>query len=149
MEKIVVFVNDAEHARHILEPMLKTDAPTHWVIVACAPALTRHIGRWVSNSAREQWRHRWAQEVFATLEPELKRQPGASVERVVAKRSLVEVSTRIEQRLGSVRLLDARRHRIGRVEEPLSSTQPPMQDNGLAYSVAVTSGLSLMLAMSD
>jgi len=54
MEKIAVFVNDAAHARHVLEPLLEGGRPTRWIVVACAPKLTRHIGRWVSNAARTQ-----------------------------------------------------------------------------------------------
>ena len=56
MEKIAVFVNDAEYARHLLQPMLQGEGPTHWVLVGCAPTLSRHIGRWVSQAARQQWR---------------------------------------------------------------------------------------------
>lgn len=149
MEKIVVFVNDAAYARHILQPMVNGEGPTQWVVVACPPTLTRHISRWVSNAAREQWRARWAAAMFAEVEPELKLRTGSTVERVVARRPLVDVSAKIAGRLGDVRLLDARRHRVGRTEEPLSATQPPVESNNWAYPVAVTSGLSLMLAMSD
>ena len=41
METIAVFVNEAAAARRILQPMLRADAPTHWVLVACPPVLTR------------------------------------------------------------------------------------------------------------
>ncbi|CAN5591813.1 hypothetical protein BH09PSE5_BH09PSE5_31510 [soil metagenome] len=149
MEKIVVFVNDAEYARHILEPMLSGEGPTQWVVVACPPTLTRHISRWVSNSAREQWKVRWAAEVFGELEPGLKAKPGSTVERLVAKRPLAELTAKLQVRLGEVRLLDARRHRVGRTEEPLSATQPPAASSNWAYPVAVTSGLSVMLALTD
>jgi len=50
METIAVFVNDAAHARHLLQPMLAAADDTHWVLVACPPALTRHVGRWVSKA---------------------------------------------------------------------------------------------------
>ena len=72
MEKIAVFVNDAEHALHIVQPMLRDAAPTHWIIVATPPTLTRHIGRWVSHSARQQWLERWSAELFGRLEPVLR-----------------------------------------------------------------------------
>jgi len=59
METIAVYANDAAYARHLLEPMLH-GAQTRWVVVACPPTLTRHAGRWLSQSARQQWRERWA-----------------------------------------------------------------------------------------
>ena len=124
MEKIAVFVNDAEHALHIVQPMLRNAAPTHWIIVATPPTLTRHIGRWVSHSARQQWLERWSAELFAQLEPLLVATPGSKVEKMLVKRPLVEVSARLQARLGTVRLLDARRPRLGKTEEPISAGQP-------------------------
>ena len=109
MEKIAVFVNDAEHALHIVQPMLRDAAPTHWIIVATPPTLTRHIGRWVSHSARQQWLERWSAELFGQLEPVLREVPGSKVEKMMVKRPLVEVSERLRARLGTLRFLDARR----------------------------------------
>ncbi|HEX6703220.1 MAG TPA: hypothetical protein VF169_00560 [Albitalea sp.] len=148
MEKIAVFVNDAAHARHILQPMLASGVATHWVLVACPPTLTRHIGRWVSNTARQQWRERWAAELFAELEAELKTH-GSQLEKIVAKRPLVDVSARLEARLGSLRLLDARRPRLGKEDEPLTANQPAGDGNRWAAPVAITTGLSAVLAMAD
>ena len=37
MDKIAVFANDLDHARHILEPMLAGGTATHWIVVACPP----------------------------------------------------------------------------------------------------------------
>ena len=148
MEKIAVFVNDAAHARHLLQPMLEGAGATHWVLVACPPTLTRHIGRWVSHAAREQWRERWAAELFEALEPELRARPG-KVERLLAKRPLVEVSKRLEARLGAIRLLDARRPRLGKPDEPISASQPASDVGRWAVPVAATTGLTVMLALAD
>ena len=41
METIAVFVNDARYAQHLLAPLLQGAPPTHWIVVACAPRLTR------------------------------------------------------------------------------------------------------------
>lgn len=149
MEKIAVFVNDAAHARHLLQPMLKGADPVHWIIVACPPTLTRHIGRWVSHSAREQWRERWASELFEALEPELRASAASKVERQLAKRPLIDVSRRLEVRLGMVRLLDARRPRLGKPDEPISATQPATDVGRWAVPVAATTGLTVMLALAD
>ena len=148
MEKIAVFVNDAAHARHLLQPMLEGAGAAHWVLVACPPTLTRHIGRWVSHAAREQWRERWAAELFEAIEPELRARPG-KVERLFAKRPLVEVSKRLEARLGAIRLLDARRPRLGKPDEPISASQPASDVGRWAVPVAATTGLTVMLALAD
>ena len=44
----------------------------HWIVVACPPTLTRHVGRWVSKQARRTRRERWADELFAQIEPVLR-----------------------------------------------------------------------------
>jgi len=149
MEKIAVFVNDAEHARHILQPMLESEGPTHWILVACAPTLTRHIGRWVSQSARAQWLERWSAELFAQLQPELAERAGSRVETMLVKRPLHEISARLQTRIGPLRLLDARRPRLGKADEPLSADQPPSGPSKWAYPVAATTGLTAMLTLAD
>jgi hypothetical protein len=149
MEKIAVFVNDAEHARHILQPMLQGAGPTHWIVVACAPTLTRHIGRWVSNAARQQWLERWSGELFAQLEPDLRERAGSRVDKLLVKRPLTDVCARLETRHGPLRLLDARRPRLGRADEPLTTGQPPADDKGWAYPVAAATGLTALLALVD
>jgi hypothetical protein len=149
METIAVFANDAAYARHILAPMLNSAVATHWVVVACPPTLTRHIGRWLSQSARAQWRQRWAAELFDALEPELKAHAGSRVEKMLAKRPLTDLSERLETRLGAVRLLDARRPRLGEPNEPISRSQPDDASQRLATSLALASGLGAVLALAD
>ncbi len=150
MEMIAVFVNDVAHARHLLKPMLEGGAPAHWVLVACPPTLTRHIGRYVSKAARRQWRERWAQALFAQLEPALKACPGSAVERQLAHRPLVDVSARLAVRLPGLRLLDARRPRLGADDEPVSATQAsPGPSSRWAAPMVLTTGMSAMLALAD
>lgn len=149
MEKIAVFVNDAGYARHLLQPMLQGAGPTHWVLVGCAPRLSRHIGRWLSHSARQQWRERWAAELFAALEPALTVQPGSKVEKQLAARPLIEVSAQLEARLHSVRLLDARRPRLGKLDEPITAEQPAADAARWAGPVAAATGLTAMLVLAD
>lgn len=149
MEKIAVFVNDVAAARHLLEPMLKGCGATHWVLVACPPTLTRHIGRWVSHSARQQWRERWAADLFDALRPELEARPGSEVETLIAKRPLVDVSARLVARLPQLCLLDARQPRVGRVDEPISAAQPAQAGNRWATPAAATAGLTLVLTLAD
>ena len=149
MEKIAVFVNDAAHARHLLQPLLKDAPPAHWIVVACSPTLSRHIGRWVTQAARQQWLERWSTELFAELEPELRAQAGSQVEKMLVKRPLIEVSARLQARLGKVRLLDARRPRVGKPDEPLVEGQPPSVAHAWAVPLVLTSGLSAVMALAD
>jgi hypothetical protein len=149
MEKIAVFVNDAEYAQHLLQPMLQGDDPTHWVLVGCPPTLSRHIGRWVSQSARQQWRERWAAEIFAVLEPALAARPGSRVENMLAERPLIEVSARLQTRLHNLRLLDARRSRVGKTDEPITAEQPTADGSRWAAPVAATTGLAALLTLVD
>ncbi len=149
METIAVFVNDVATARHILQPMLRDAGPTHWILVACPPPLTRHIGRWVSRPAREQWRERWAAELLAELAPAVAGLSGSRVETQLAKRPLRAVSARLLARLPHLRVLDARRPRLGRVDEPITATQPATGTAGWAAPAAATAGLSMMLALAD
>lgn len=149
MDKIAVFVNDVAAARHILQPMLANAGPTHWVLVACPPTLTRHIGRWVTHSARRQWRERWAAELLDALQPELKARRGDTVETLVANGPLVDASARLLARMPHLRLLDARQARVGRADEPISATQPALAAKPWAAPVVATAGLSLMLTLAD
>lgn len=148
MDKVVVFVNDAVHAEVALGPLAGGEQ-RHWILVACPPALTRHIGRWVSTAARQQWRDRWAAELFAKVEPVLKSNSGSRVETMVARRPLVELATRIDQRLGGVKVFDARRPRLSQPAEPLSADAPDRGIGRWAGPVAVTTGLGAMLALAD
>ncbi len=150
MEKIAVFVNDAEHALHVVRPMLAGAAPAHWVIVAVPPTLTRHIGRWVSNSARQQWLTRWSEELFAQIEAALREVPGSTIEKIfVKKRPLPEVAGRLRARLGAVRLLDARRPRVGAAEAPIDAGQAGDERASWAYPAAAAAGLSVVLTLVD
>jgi len=149
MDKIVVFLNDASHARAVLGPLAQGGEPGHWILVACPPTLTRHIGRWVSTAARQQWRERWAAELFSQIEPMLKARHGVRVEKMLARKPLLELATRLDQRLGGVKVFDARRPRLGQADEPVSADAPPQELRRWTAPVALTTGLSAMLALAD
>lgn len=146
MEKMAVFVDDADHARQLLGPLLAPAAgEVQWVVVACAPRLTQRIGRWVPRRPREQWREQWAQALRARLEPLF---AGARCEWTLARGPLDALAGRLRARLGAdLRLLDARRPRLGIVAPPLAAGAPARA--GWAAPVAVSSGLALVLALAD
>jgi len=151
MEKIAVFVDDVDHARQLLAPLLAQGAePMHWVVVACAPRLTHRIGKWVSNSNRQQWREHWARALRQKLEPVFGDAGAPGREWIVARGPLDALSTRLRVRLGAdLRLLDARRPKLGVVLPPLLADQAPEPGSRWAAPVAVTSSLSLVLALTD
>ncbi|WP_343591526.1 universal stress protein [Paracidovorax wautersii] len=114
-QKIIVYVDDAAHAQHILRPLSARpsrdagSAATHWVLVACAPRMTHRISKWVSHSARENWRAKWADKLFAQLVPGLQA-AGAEVSTVLAKGPLPELLTQLQAEHGAdAQVVDARR----------------------------------------
>jgi hypothetical protein len=131
MEKIIVYVDDADYARQQLAPMRYHTLPgggtqpalTHWVLVACAPRLTRRIGKWVSHGARENWRAKWADKLFESVVPPLE-QGGDRVTRVLAKGPLPELTRQIIAEHGAAHVLDARRPKFGHELPPVTADQP-------------------------
>lgn len=149
MDKIAVFLNDAPHAAQMLAPLMKQGEATHWILVACPPTLTRHIGRWVSAGGRQQWRERWAADLLGKVEAIFEGHPEAKIEKMVAKRPLLDVAVRLDQRLGGIKVFDARRPRLGKPDEPLSAGAEAHELSRWTYPVAISTGLSAMLALAD
>lgn len=75
MQSVIVYIDDADHARAVLAPLVARAgaAPCRWIVVACAPRMTHRISKWVSHSARENWRAKWADKLFAQVLPWLGR----------------------------------------------------------------------------
>lgn len=149
MQTIAVFVNDAEHALKLLQEPLNNAGPTRWVLVACPPALTRHAGRWVTQSAKRQWREQWAADTFAAIEWAIQARAGDVVEKMVPQRPLLAVADRLRARAGGVRLVDARQPRWGAAAEPITLDPPASNRSRWAAPMAVTTGLSAVLALAD
>lgn len=127
MERIIVYVDDAAYAEQQLMPMTNPAAqaaPTHWVVVACAPRMTHRISKWVSHSARENWRAKWSDKLFGQVVPMLRSQQGSTVTPVLAKGPLAELTTRLLNEHGPARVLDARRPKFGHDMEPVTKDQP-------------------------
>jgi len=63
MDKWIVYVDELEHALQVLRPLLEGAGqrqPVQWLVVACPPRGTHHASKWVTHSARESWRGKWA-----------------------------------------------------------------------------------------
>ncbi|MDB5847712.1 MAG: TerC family protein [Rhodoferax sp.] len=122
MDKIIVYVDDATYALGQLQPMLLTGRRTQWVLVACTPRMTRNAGKWVPQSARDDWRQQWADAAMQTLAPVLESR-GDAVQAVVASGPLHALTDRLTREHGPARILDARRPKFGHRLPTVSATQ--------------------------
>ena len=158
MDKIIVYVDDAAFARQQLAPM-KASAPesgrlpTHWVVVACAPRMTHRISKWVSHSARENWRAKWFAKTQEQIVPLLSL-AGSQVTPVLAKGPLNELTRELKLRHGAAcEVVDARRPKVGVELEPLSAAKAaqPRPATGGGWKGALSSvggmGALFMLAL--
>jgi hypothetical protein len=99
MEKIILYVDDAVYASEQfaeLAPDANSVVARHWVLVACAPRMTHRISKWVSHSARENWRAKWFSKVQAQMLPLLERN-GGQVTPVLAKGPLAELTAQLKR----------------------------------------------------
>jgi len=153
MEKIIVYLDDAGHAQQQLAPMKaagaaaqSTPAATHWVLVACAPRLTHRISKWVSHSARENWRAKWADKLFGQIVPELQA-AGDGVTTVLAKGPLPELTRKLMAEHSATRVLDARRPKFGQDMQPVTADQPATADGRWSVPGAVV-GMGAVLVLA-
>ena len=149
MDRIIVFLDDAEYARQQLVPMRRRPdaaSATHWVLVACAPRMTQRIGKWVSHSARQKWRAQWSAKLFARIEPMLC-SGGDKVTTVLAKGSLSELSRKLLAEHGACPVLDARRPKFGQDLQPVTADQPAGKQGRWEVPGAVA-GLGAVLVLA-
>lgn len=147
MERVALYVDDLAHARQWLLRLGPRDAATHWVVVACPPARTRHIGRWASQSARGQWARRWAEDLKGHLDVLLGTAAGNRVEHLLASGSPDELRPGLEARLPGIRIVDARRPRpaASAPASPLSA----VRGRAAPWPLLLASGLALVLGLID
>ena len=106
MDKVIVYLDDPAYAREQMPAV--GAAPTHWVLVACAPRMTHRISKWVSHSARENWRAKWADKLFEQVIPAL-RARGDTVTPVLARGPLPELTRSLMAEHNTARVVDVRR----------------------------------------
>jgi hypothetical protein len=149
MKTVALFIDDAESARLALQPLLQSRDAGRVVLVACAPKLSRHVGRFVSNAGREQYRQRWARDLFSELQPLWSMAPRGTVETVVAKAPLEVVVQRMKVQEGTgLVAIDARRTAL---EQARLSQATPAQLAARRWLIPafVTTGLGIALAISE
>jgi hypothetical protein len=106
MDKVIVYLDDPAYARERMPAV--GQAPMHWVLVACAPRMTHRISKWVSHSARENWRAKWADKLFGQVVPDLQAR-GDAVTPVLARGPLPELTRALMAEHGTAQVLDVRR----------------------------------------
>ena len=148
MEKIIVYLDDAAYAQRQLAPMtgVGTAGATHWVLVACAPRMTQHISKFVTHSARQTWRTKWAEKLFQQVTPHLT-QRGDSVTSVLAKGPLPELTKRLSAEHATTRVLDARRPKFGQDLQPVTADQPTGKEERWSVPGAVL-GMGAVLVLA-
>ena len=125
MNRVIVYVDDAASAQQVLAPLLARDTAgdTLWVLVACAPRMTHRISKWVSHRARENWRDKWADKLFAQILP-LFPSPSVKVTTVLAKGPLAEITDELHAAGASpAQVVDARRPRAESPHVPAPATR--------------------------
>lgn len=150
METVIVFIDDAAHARQRLQAMLAAAdgaagerLAVHWILVACAPRMTHRISKWVSHSARESWRSKWSDKLFVEIVPWLQAR-GDHVTQVLAKGPLPELQQQLQAEHSKAHVLDARRPKLAPDAAPAGPKQPPWT---LPGSVAGLLGLAVLLGV--
>lgn len=148
MNNVIVYVDEAAHALAILPSMLPASqghSPVRWIVVGCAPRVTHHVSKWVTHSARQNWRNKWADKVFSQVLP-LLQTPGDEVVTQVASGPLCDLTDALMTQYGAGRVLDARRPRLGNALQPVTR-QPAAQGRGLLGYATMMAGSGMLLAV--
>jgi hypothetical protein len=141
MDNIIVYVDDAAYALQMLQPMLPTGGernPTRWILVGCAPRVTHRVSKWVTHSARESWRGKWAEKVFSQLMPLINKE-GDTVLTQLAQTTLITQTEGLIKQYGAARVLDARRPKFGQDMQPVTAAQAQESKGVLGYATALAS----------
>ncbi len=149
MEKTILYVDDAAYARDFMArhsaDAASSQAPRHWVLVACAPRMTHRISKWVSHSARENWRGKWMAKVEDQLVPLLEA-GGNEVTTVLAKGPLTDLTQQLRLTHGAADVIDARRPKIGVDLEPVAPGVTPASSGWAVPGAVVSMGALLIMA---
>ena len=150
MDKLIVFVDDPAHALRVLQPWLAADPqrlPRQWILVACPPRVTHHVSKWVTHSARESWRGKWANRLFAQLVPELQ-VLGDQVLTTTGKNNPTGQVDALLLEHGQARVIDARRPKAAAAEpSAMPAAQRPSRGDSSVFSLWLSlAGTGMTLA---
>ena len=109
--------------------------------------MTHRISKWVSHSARENWRAKWFARLQDEILPALGRD-GSQVTALLAKGPLTELTQRLKLEHGAAEVVDARRPKVGVDLEPVAPGQVPPGQSGWALPGAVM-GMGALLVLAN
>lgn len=148
MDNMIVYLDEAAHALAMLPALLpagQVRPPVRWIVVGCAPRVTHHVSKWVTHSARQNWRGKWADKVFSQVIP-LLQAPGDEVVTQIASGPLCDLTDALMSQYGAGRVLDARRPKLGNTLQPVTR-QPVAQGPSLWACAAMMAGSGMLLAV--
>jgi hypothetical protein len=125
MDTYIVYLDDAEYAKHELAKVLHQPQIKRFILVACAPRMTRRIGKWLSHSSRENWRDKWCEKLFSQFVPMIRREDHVFCE--VANGPLPEYTQMLLRDLGGAQVLDVRRPKFGVEMSPVMVPAPEIK----------------------
>jgi hypothetical protein len=122
LDTYIIYLDDAAYAHDKLAHVLEQRQTKRFILVACAPRMTRRIGKWLSHSARENWRDKWCEKLFSQFVPHIARQDHVFCE--VATGPLPEYTEMLLKDLGKAEVIDARRPKFGVEMQPVMEQAP-------------------------
>lgn len=123
----------------------KTRGPYRWIVVGCAPRVTHHASKYATNSARESWRGKWADKLFAHLIPLLQHGGDTVVTRLAKSGSLMMQTEALVKEYGIASVLDGRRPKIGKNLQPVSDTRE-QGNHSVPGPVTGSAGASILMS---
>lgn len=150
MERLAIYVNDAPYAQRFLPPVLARQGDAPCTLVLCPPKLTHRIGKWLSNRQRLQWQRKWADRLQQELQPLLPPALAGRAEWVVSDGRLTDTTERLRrQEATPMQVLDLRLQHVGQNLATVEPGTPAPVDDRWKAPLAVSSSLSVVLALVD
>lgn len=150
METVILYVDDAAYAAEFLArqqaaPAGKAiDGPRNWIVLGCAPKLTRHASQWTSAEARKQRREDWLADALSALQPVLQAD-GSTVEGRLATVPLLDLTRSLRLESKALMVLDGRRPKAGVDLEPVAPELTPAKSGWAMHGAAASMGTLLIL----
>ncbi len=147
METFIVYLDDKQYALQQIVPMLSRQEASQqvsWVLVGCPPRLTRHSGRWLSQSAQKKWRQDWTQETTQEIATLLK-QHNNQVFIKTAHGPLTEFTKKLSREFVSARVIDARRPKLTANLHPVTDDQPQAKSDLVVPAGILAIGASIAM----
>lgn len=151
MDTIIAYVDDADYALQRLALVLEETSggnrqAVQWILVACPPRMSRHINKWVSHTARENWRNKWADKLFKLITPQLLVRKGKVIT-LLSGGPLMEMTQELQMKYGTARVLDMRRPKFDQNQQQ-SVTDPSTGSESRRTIPGALGGMAAFLVLA-